>query len=611
MKFAFLCLCLLTTSSWAQVITTIAGNGSSSYTGDGASATSAGIGFACGIVFDSSNNYFITELNNTVRKVTTCIISTYAGIGTSGYSGDSGPATAAALNSPIFIAVDNFNNLFFTDRNNNRIRKISASTGIISTFGGTGSIGFSGDGGAATSAFLNSPYGICIDHIGNIYFSDRGNNRIRKIDTFGIITTFAGTGTAGYSGDGGQATSANISNGVNGIRSDFLGDIYVCDGFRIRKITRSTGIINTIAGNGSVGCVGDGGPATGASFSLPHDVAVDNLGRVYVVEMSCYTIRMIDTGGIIYTVAGTGSATFSGDGGLATAAGISSPRGIAFDNCDNLYITDNGNKRIRKVTMPYAHTATTLSITSNTSDTVCTGMPVTYTAHSTATGTVAYQWQVNGSNVGSGGASYTYSPANGDNVKCVLINTMPCYTDTASSNTLHMVTRALAVMLSGATTAPIGTTVTVNATVTGADSAYSLQWRNRGLLFATTTVPTVSYTKAVAVDSITATVVSASQSCKDSAVSGVHIVAENVSVGNLQLAVGSPRVYPNPVDNVLHVEAVAEIDELIISNVLGQTVVNSRQQNGALSVVLDVSGLSSGVYFVKVNGVCTNRFVKR
>ncbi len=593
------------------VISTFAGNGSGGYAGDGGQATSAGVGAMAGISFDSVGNFYIAENNHTIRKVnTTGLISIYAGISSSpGYGGDGGLATYSQLNTPLATCASS--SLYISDAHNNRIRRVNLATAVITTVVGNGTAGFSGDSSAATAGKINNPYGVCLDTSGNLYITDNLNYRIRKIATSGTIYTYAGNGTSGIAGDGGPATAANLG-GLGGLQFGIDNNLYFVDGGRIRTVNSTTGIISTVAGSATAGGTsGDGGPATAALLRGPVNIAFNSIGELYIADANANNVRKIDTFGIMHTVAGTGGTGFSGDGGMATAATVWSVRGVAVDACDNLYISDNGNYRIRKVTFPYAHTATTLSITSNTSDTVCTGMPVTYTATTTATGALTYQWQVNGSNVGSGGASYTYSPANGDNVKCVLVNTMPCYTDTASSNTLHIVTRALAVTLSGATTAPMGTTVTVNATVTGADSAYSLQWRNRGLLFATTTLPTVSYTKAVAVDSITATVVSASQSCKDSAVSGVHIVAENVSVGNLQLAVFSSRVYPNPVNNVLHVEAMEEIDELIISNVLGQTVVNSRQQNGVRSVALDVSGLSSGVYFVKVNGVCTNRFVKR
>lgn len=245
-------------------------------------------------------------------------------------------------------------------------------------------------------------------------------------------------------------------------------------------------------------------------------------------------------------------------------------------------------------------------------------MPVTFSSNTTYAGiSPAYQWKVNGANVGVSAPTYTYAPVNGDSVQCQLTSSIACLTTSpvVISNTIHMRVDTFivpVVALTGDSIAGAGATVHLTASIMGTAGLYTIHWKNHGIEFTTTTVPSVTYTKAAGNDTVTATLVSMGRGCYDSVASSARLVYDhNVSVGSLHLAFMSPRVYPNPVDNVLHVEAVSEIHELIITNVLGQTVVNSGQQNGAVSMALDVSGLSSGVYFVKVNGVCTNRFVKR
>ena len=218
---------------------------------------------------DASGNLYIADTgNNRIRKVSaTGIITTVAGNGSAGYSGDGGPATSAQLDGPEGVAVDGSGNLYIADTCNNRIRKVSA-TGIITTVAGNGSAGYSGDGGPATSAQLSLPAGVAVDGSGNLYIADSGNNRIRKVSATGIITTVAGNGSPGYSGDGGPATSAQL-NQPAGVAVDASGNLYIADSSnnRIRKVS-ATGIITTVAGNGFDGYSGDGGPATSAATQL-------------------------------------------------------------------------------------------------------------------------------------------------------------------------------------------------------------------------------------------------------------------------------------------------------------------------------------------------------
>ena len=226
-------------------------------------------------------------------------------------------------------------------------------SGIISTVVGNGTKTFSGDGGPATSASLNFPRGVFVDGSGNIYIADTSNQRIRKVDASAdTITTVAGNGTAGFSGDDGPATSASLNNPFS-VFVDGSGNIYIGDAsnHRIRKVDTS-GSISTVAGNGIAGFSGDAGPATSASLNIPHGVFVDGLDNIYIVDLSNNRIRKVDTSGNINTVAGDGIARFFGDGGPATSASLNGPFGVFVDGLGNIYIGDNSNNRIRKVEGP-------------------------------------------------------------------------------------------------------------------------------------------------------------------------------------------------------------------------------------------------------------------
>lgn len=334
----------------AQIIATYAGNGSLTASGDGGQAINAGISSPNGIALDLQGNLYIASPNfYNIRKVTTNgVISTIAGNGTSGSSGDGGPATSAQINVHHGIAVDNNGNIYFSEQINHKIRKINTS-GIISTYAGTGAMGFSGDGSLATSAKLNNPIGICVDGIGNLYVADANNHRIRKISTSGIITTIAGNGTGGYSGDGFLAINAKI-NVPEGVAVDLNGNVYLTDGnYTVRKINTS-GIISTVAGNTLLGFAGDGGLATNAKISAK-DVKVDSFGNLYLVDFLYHVIRLVKTDGVISTIAGQdGIMGFSGDGGNPLLALFNYPYKIAVDqNCD-IYISDLMNYRVRKIT---------------------------------------------------------------------------------------------------------------------------------------------------------------------------------------------------------------------------------------------------------------------
>ena len=331
---------------------TYAGSGSLGFSGDGGPATAARLNKPSGVAVDPAGNLYIADRGNQrIRKVSADgTISTYAGTGTVGFAGDGGPATAAQLNEPVGVALDPAGNLYIAERENHRIRKVTPG-GVISTYAGTGTQGFSGDGGPATGAQLLGPGGVALDPAGNFYIADRNNDRIRRVSTDGTIATYAGSGSLGFSGDGGPATAARLNMSLGGVALDSAGNLYIADllNERIRKVS-PVGTISTYAGNGGYGFWGDGGPATAAQLSLPHGVALDSAGNLYIADSNNHRIRKVTPGGTISTYAGTGTEGFSGDGGPATAAHLDRPDGVALDSAGNLYIADLGNSRIRKVT---------------------------------------------------------------------------------------------------------------------------------------------------------------------------------------------------------------------------------------------------------------------
>jgi len=356
MKKLFLSLTLVMVCqfSFAQIISTIAGiPGVAGYSGDGGPATSALCSFPVKVAADGAGNiYFADNANHVIRKVDAAgIITTIAGNGTPGYSGDGGPATSANLNGPWGVAFYN-GDVYFTEGGNHVVRKVNGVTGIISNIAGTGVAGYSGDGGPATAATFDSPTGLAIDPSGNIYITDDYNQRVRKVDGSGIITTYAGTGVSGFSGDGGPANMAQLAFPV-GISADIYGNLYLSDNVnnRIRKIDVN-GIINTVAGTGVDGYNGDGIPATSADLNKPWDAIADASGNIYIADFFNCRIRKVDGNtGLISTYAGS-SCGYSGDGGLATSAQMNAPTGLAFDINGNVIIVDAYSNILRMVSTP-------------------------------------------------------------------------------------------------------------------------------------------------------------------------------------------------------------------------------------------------------------------
>jgi trimeric autotransporter adhesin len=346
-----------------DVITTIAGTPQSrGYSGDDGPATAAQLYDPSDITFDKAGNLFIADFaNNVIRKVDTFgNITTVAGTGAPGYTGDNGPATAANLNGPYALAIDASGNIIFADGYNHLVRKVNTTTGIITAFAGVPSSGYLGDGGPATAAKLYNPVGIAIDKGGNVYIADDHNNAIRKVDVSGIITTVAGGNPAGYAGDNGPATNARLSLPI-GVAIDTAGNLFIADEDNnvIRKVNTS-GIITTYAGTGAKGNSGDGGPATAATLDSAQRVNFDDANNMYISDGRNNLVRKVSTAGIIATFAGNGFGAdssrcyFDGEDSTPLHASFCVPQGVAFDYYKRACICDRGNAVIRRIGPPSA-----------------------------------------------------------------------------------------------------------------------------------------------------------------------------------------------------------------------------------------------------------------
>ncbi|WP_405502146.1 RICIN domain-containing protein [Streptomyces niveus] len=334
-------------------ISTVAGTGIAGFAGDEEAAVSAQLNSPCGIAVDSSGALYISDLNNhRVRMVTADgKISTIVGTGAAGYQTDQRPRSAASslLNGPRGLAVDGKAVLCIADADNHLVRLIPPHRKAVMRVAGTGTAGFGGDGGPGVGALLNHPMGIVVDS-GNVkHVADTDNHRVRKITNTGNISTIAGTGTAGYGGDGGPALAAQL-NRPHGVVLDGEGNLYVADtdNHRVRKVT-ADGTISTVAGTGAAGFGGDDGPATSAQLNHPSSVVVDSTGVLYVADTDNHRVRRITTDGVISTVAGSGVAGFDGDDGPAASAQLNHPLGLAVDGEDVLYVADTDNHRVRKL----------------------------------------------------------------------------------------------------------------------------------------------------------------------------------------------------------------------------------------------------------------------
>ncbi len=333
-----------------NMLWTGAGNGTTSYPGDGSPSVAVGMTTPWGLAVDAQGRiYYVDTGQHVVRRIgTTGNVTTVAGTGTAGSTGDGGPATAARLNGPTRIAFDAAGDLFIADSANNKIRKVSMSTGVISTVVGTGTAGNTGDGGQALSARLRNPYGVTFAADGTMFIADRGNHRVRKVTTAGVISTVAGNGSAGYNGDEIAATSARLNNPYS-VAVDAGGNLYIADFDNERvRVVDSSGQIHTFAGTGVASIDGDGGPATEAGLHKPQYVQVTPAGDLYISESNNNRVRLVHDGQID-TIAGSGQFGYVGDGGAPIFSTWSRPSATALDAAGNLWVVDRGNRRIRVI----------------------------------------------------------------------------------------------------------------------------------------------------------------------------------------------------------------------------------------------------------------------
>ncbi len=338
----------------AQTIYTIGGTGVAGFSGDTSAATAAEIYGPAGVAVDGAGNSYVADFyNQRIRKISSAgTITTIAGNGTAGFGGDNGPAIGAELHDPMGVAADISGNVYIADRTNNRIRKVDAS-GNITTIAGTGAIGYSGDNGPATAARIYGPTGVAVDIAGNVYFADRVNNAVRKIDLNGTITTIAGTGTQGFNTDDWPSALLAELNNPTGVAVDNIGNVYIADqgNNRIRKVD-TFHKISTVMGTGLGSSSANGSDAIHCAINSPSSVAVDRWGNIYESDEANYTIRKVDaSSNSVVTIAGRqGVRGFNGDTGLAVNALIGDCKGLAVDNNGNIYFSDWFYNRVNYIT---------------------------------------------------------------------------------------------------------------------------------------------------------------------------------------------------------------------------------------------------------------------
>ena len=445
-----------------SLITTFAGDGAGGNSGDNGSALKATLNYPSDVAADTAGDVFVLDMyNDRVRTVNlaTGMISAFAGNGTQGCTGNNSPATAAEFRlSSEGVAVDGSGNVFIADANNNRVCEVDHSTGMISTIAGTGTAGFGGDGGPATSALLNFPMGVAVDATGHyLYISDHNNRRVRCVDlTSHKITTVAGDGSLAPSSDGGLATATAI--GLNaGIALDTSGNLFIADEYGVvREVNLLTDIITTVAGGGTSG-LGDGGPATSASLSSPFGVAADAEGDLFIADQGHHRVREVNLATtIITTVAGTGTNGHNGDGGQAGAAEVSIPIGLAVDSQGDLFVADTGNNLIREV---QPGCLVTIAQATNNTVVTCSVSPSYYGQSITFTATVA----PSGSAVPTGTVQFKIDGSNVGSPQ-----TLSGGVATYTTSTLAVGSHSVVAVYSGDTNFTNGTSPTFNETVSKA-----------------------------------------------------------------------------------------------------------------------------------------------
>jgi trimeric autotransporter adhesin len=535
----------------SSTIQTFVGNHTVAYSGDGHAGTGAALYASAGVFVDGSHNIFVADTYNcAIREVlaATGDIQTVAGKGTCGYSGNGAAAISAELNYPSGVFVDSLGDIFIADTENSVIREVVAATGYIQTVAGSGTAGYSGDGGAATSAQLSSPSSVFLDSGGNIFIADTDNSAIRCVVgtaggcfgstlAIGNITTVAGTGTpcpepATSCGDGGVAASAQL-NFPAGVSVDVFGNLFIADTFdsKIREVVAATSYIQTVAGNGTAGYSGDGGPATSGVLYDPYGVSVDSLGNIFIADTSNSVVReVVAVSGNIQTIAGNGTEGYTGDGGPGTSAELAHPLGVAADASGNVFVADTENSRIREL-------SSTVSVTSiPSSATLPTGGSQQFAATVTGATDTSVTWQVNGvtggnSTVGTISALGSYqAPAAVPSPATVTV------TAVANANGVNAAPAPVTIVSgSGTLTVTVSTSPTVTEVYTSATQTFvanvtdttntAVNWQVNGVLGGNSTVGTIStagvYSAPAAVPT-PPTVVIGAVSQADSTVSGSY-----------------------------------------------------------------------------------------
>lgn len=561
---------LLSNRTHAQIISTVAGDGTSAYSGDGGAATAATFSFAASLTRDAAGNTYVVDLHR-IRKIDASgNISTIAGGAFLGFTGDGGPATAANINIGMDnsdIICDNAGNIYFTDVYNSRIRKINTS-GDISTIAGSSSTGsHAGDGGAATAANLNRPCGLALDAAGNMYIADNLNHVVRKIDMgTGIISTIVGTpSTAGYSGDGGAATAARLRNPV-AVAVDAAGNLYIAEYHNntVRKVSAATGIISTLAGDGTAGSTGDGGAAASARLRAPSSVGIDQVGNIFIADISNHAIRKINIAGTISTVVGTnGTSGYSGDGGPATAARLSTVTDLYLEGDGSMYVTDLYNYRLRKVApaaVALSGTASACVTSTNTLIAATTGGA--WTSGNTAVATVASTGVVTG--VSAGTATISYAMGLGFGSTVFTVNPLPVPVVSASGTLLSV-----------------------------AGSYTSYQWRVGG---APITGATSATYEAPADGSYAVTVTDANGCTGTSAA----VTVAHVGINEVRTT-RAWTLYPNPATEAVNVAGIAAGSKVQVMDIAGRVVYESTATASEMNV--STSNIAAGLYLVKVSGL--------
>ncbi|WP_301926886.1 T9SS type B sorting domain-containing protein [Ferruginibacter sp.] len=490
-------LLLIAPGLYPQLITTIAGNGTGGFSGDGGPALSAQLDKPVGMCFDAAGNMFIAEYGNQrIRKIdaVTGLTSTIAGNGTGGFSGDGGPAINAQLNHPVYLVTDKQNHLYISDYLNLRVRMVDLTTGIITTIAGNGTENYVSGARADQTGML--PYGLAFDNNGDLFISQRPGpfasyttNIISKVNMLtGIVTTFAGNGQYIFSGDGGPALQAAFCYPM-GMCFDASNNLYVADNIdvRIRKIDAITGIVTTVAGDGTVNDnAPDGTLATQVGISSPTDVKIDADGNLIYVDYNNISIRKVNMlTGVMSTLAGMSSAGFGADCVSPTSVPMGEPRAVAFDSKGNLCFTDQDYNRIRSI---IPGTPSSITIAPSSSD-VCLQNVVTFSAHTTGASAQAfYQWTKNGVNAGTNSDAYTDTFHKGDVVVCMLTPGTCGNTQVASAPyTLTGTFEVTPVVTIEATSTEIcaGTAITFTATNVSGSLNPSFEWYINNQLAAT------------------------------------------------------------------------------------------------------------------------------